>query len=182
MVTKPRMKPKFSMPLSGKDKQVFQRLAKLLEEDDCPVNGQVLQKHAYLSLPRESRSMLSPYLNLSILKSKEGKLILMGRFSPHPHVWTGFMAIYGVIGFIGIGGFVFGWARHLIGEPATMMWAAPISFAVIVFVYGAAVIGQGLTADQMYTLRRVVDRAVENCGRAPEENPVSPEQNEPENG
>lgn len=162
------MKPKFSQPLSGKENQVLKHLATLLEEDDCPVNGQVLQEHAYLQLPRENRSLLSPYLNLSLLKKDGGKLELMGRFSPHPHVWTGFMAIYGIIGFFGIGGFVFGWARHLIGEPATMMWTAPVALAVIAFVYGAAVIGQGLTADQMYTLRKVVDRAVENCGRAPD--------------
>ena len=32
--------------------------------------------------------------------------------------------------------------------------------ALIAFVYGAAVIGQGLTADEMYTLRNFVDHMV----------------------
>jgi len=31
------------------------------------------------------------------------------------------------------------------------------------FVYGAAVIGQGLSADEMYELRAFVDRAVEKA-------------------
>jgi len=31
-------------------------------------------------------------------------------------------------------------------------------------VYGAAVIGQGLTADEMYELRAFVNRAVEKAG------------------
>jgi len=44
-----------------------------------------------------------------------------------------------------------------------MMWSAPLSILVIAFVYGAALIGQGLTSDEMYILRNVVDRAVENC-------------------
>jgi hypothetical protein len=163
MVTKPRMKPKFTIPLTGNGEQVFQHLVPLLNAEDSPVKGQVLKEHAYIQFPKENRSLLSPYLNLTLHKKDGGEFELVGRFSPHPHVWTGFMAIYGVIGMIGLSGLVFGWARHLIGESAILMWAAPLSLCIIAFVYGAAVIGQGLTADQMYVLRRVVDKAVDNC-------------------
>ena len=76
------------------------------------------------------------------------------------------MATYGAIGFVGMCGLVYGWAQTLIGQPGTLMWAFPVSLALIAFVWGAAVIGQGLTADQMYVLRRVVDRALQDCGDA----------------
>lgn len=176
MVPKPRMKPRFEVPLPGEATQVFERLQQILKSDDCPAVGQVLKDHAYVALPREQRTLLSPYLNLSIYGRDEGAPVLVGRFSPHPHVWTGFMATYGAIGFVGLSGLVFGWARHMIGEPATMMWAAPISLVVIAFVWGAAVIGQGLTAQEMYILRRVVDRAVGDCGEIRE----SPESSDSE--
>jgi hypothetical protein len=168
MVPKPRMKPRFEVPLKGDPERVFQRLEKYLRADGSPVMGQVLKEHAFVALQRDKRSLLSPYLNLSIHGQDEGTPTLIGRFSPHPHVWTGFMATYGAIGFVGLSGLVFGWARHLIGEPATMMWAAPISLIVIAFVWGAAVIGQGLTAQEMYILRKVVDRAVGDCRDFPE--------------
>ncbi len=167
MVPKPRMKPKFVIPLEKNEEVVFERLDRLLKSQRFPVNGQVLKKHAFVQLPKEKRSFLSPYLNLS-LKKQNNKMLLVGRFSPHPHVWTGFMLVYSILAFIGIGGFVYGWAQSLIGESAIMMWGGPLSLVVIAFVYGAALIGQGLTSDEMYILRNVVDRAVENCDKAPE--------------
>ena len=167
MVPKPRMKPKFTISLGSQEEAVFHRLDQILRSKRYPVDGMVLKNHAFVQLPREKRSFLSPYLNLSLRKEKN-ETLLVGRFSPHPHVWTGFMAIYGFLAFLGLAGLVYGWAQTLMGESARMMWAAPISLAVIAFVYGAAVIGQGLTSDEMYTLRKVVDRAVENCDKAAE--------------
>ena len=167
MVPRPRMKPKFSIPLLENEEQVFERLKTLLRSDQCPVNGQVLKKHAFIQFPKADRSLLSPYLNLSLRKNKSGTLELVGRFSPHPHVFTGFIAINGVIAMMGLSGLVFGWAKSLIGEPATMMWTAPASVLLIAFLFGASIIAQGLTADEMYTLRKVVDCAVENCHSEP---------------
>ncbi len=45
------------------------------------------------------------------------------------------------------------------------MLAAPVSLALIAFVYGAAFIGQGLSVDQMYALRAFVERVVQEEGR-----------------
>ena len=56
------------------------------------------------------------------------------------------------------------WPQWTVGEPAWMLLGVPASMALIAFVYGAAVIGQGLTADEMYDLRAVVDRAVREGG------------------
>ncbi|MCP4291468.1 MAG: hypothetical protein GY780_06505 [bacterium] len=161
MFPKPLMKPGFAICLAKNENQVLVRLDRILKSEKYPIEGRVLKKHAFIQLPEEDRTFLSPYLNLS-LKEEEDNLILEGRFSPHPHVWTAFMAIYGVLGLMGLGGIVYGWAQSMIGEPAGMMWAGPISLLAIAFVYGAAVIGQGLTAQEMYSLRNVVDRAVEN--------------------
>ena len=89
-----------------------------------------------MKLPiRQYFALLSQYLR------PQGAKVLVGRFSPHPHVWTGFMATYGAIGFVGMAGLVYGWAQTLIGQPGTMMWAFPASLLLIAFVWGAAVIG-----------------------------------------
>ncbi len=165
MIPRPRLKPRFTIPLDGPEhaEQVMTRLGKLLESDRCPAMGQVLREHAYVALPRQERSLLSPYLNLSVRKDDGDQLILFGRFSPHPHVWTGFMATYAAIGFVGFSCLVYGWAHTLNGDPGPIMWGFPISLGLIAFVWGAGIIGQGLTADQMYVLRRVVDVAAGVC-------------------
>lgn len=161
MVAKPRMKPKFRIPLNDQGDKVLEHLDRLIRSGKFPVTGSVLKEHAFVQIPREERSLLSPYLNLT-LRRVDGQYYLLGRFSPHPHVWTGFMAIYGFILFIGMCGLVYGWAQQTMGESTAAMWLFPASLAACAFVYGAAVIGQGLTADEMHTLRTVVDRAVEN--------------------
>jgi len=40
----------------------------------------------------------------------------------------------------------------------------PVCLGLFVFVYGAAVIGQGLTADQMHEMRRLVERSLMEAG------------------
>jgi hypothetical protein len=112
-----------------------------------------------LQLPPERRSLLSPCLNLEIADA-EGRPILRGRFSPHPNVWTGFMAVYGLLGMTALLSAMWGLSLWWLGEPAWVLVGVPVALGLIAFVYGAAVIGQGLTADEMYDLRAFVDRAV----------------------
>lgn len=162
----PRLKPTFEVPVEGDGLAVLVRLQELLNRPDCEVTGSVLKRHAFVQIPRERRSMLSPYLNLH-LATQDETTVLVGRFSPHPHVWTGFMAIYGFLGFIGCSGLIYGCAQLTVDQTPWSMLAAPGSLLAIAFVWGAAVIGQGLTADQMYLLRRAVDRAVHDCGGPP---------------
>jgi hypothetical protein len=150
------MRPRFEIPLDEVDGKCFQRLEKLLAEDEAPYTGQVLREHAFIQLPREQRSMLSPYLNLNI-REEESQCTLIGRFTPHPHVWTGFMAIYGILAMIGLCGLMYGLAQMTVDETPWGLWAVPFCLGLIAFVYGAAIIGQGLTADEMYRMRAYIE-------------------------
>lgn len=53
-----------------------------------------------------------------------------------------------------------GWAQTTVDEYPWGFWLGPAALALIAFVYGAAVIGQGLTQNEMYVLRNFVDRMV----------------------
>lgn len=150
------MRPRFEIPLKHADGDCFQRLGQMLKEDQAPYEGQVLKTHAYLQLPEHERSLLSPYLNLNIIERDE-QCVLGGRFTPHPHVWTGFMAIYGVLAMVGLGGLMYGFAQMTVQETPWALWAAPASLALMAFVYGASLIGQGLTSDEMYRMRAYVE-------------------------
>jgi uncharacterized integral membrane protein len=71
------------------------------------------------------------------------------------------MAVYIFLGLLGLAGLMLGWAQTTVDEFAWGFFAFPAALGLIAFVYGAAVIGQGLTADEMYELRAFVDRAAE---------------------
>ncbi|MEN8006556.1 MAG: hypothetical protein ABFS42_06040 [Candidatus Krumholzibacteriota bacterium] len=163
MTRLPRMRPRFRIPVPGDGSAVLEQLGRKLAAPDASLAGQVVRCHAFLQMPRDRRSLLSPFLNLELDDGPDGTC-LVGRFSPAPNVWTGFMALYIFLGLLGFAGLILGWAQTTVDEFPWGFFAFPGSLALIAFVYGAAFIGQGLSADQMYELRAFVDRAVEKSG------------------
>jgi hypothetical protein len=156
MPSRVTMRPRFEIPLKSVDGECMKRLEDLLAEEGAPYCGQVLKSHAYIQLPDDERSLLSPYLNLRIIE-REDRCYLGGRFTPKPEVWMGFMAIYGVLGMIGLAGLMYGFAQMTVKEYPWGFWAVPASLALIAFVYGASIIGQGLTSDEMYRMRAYIE-------------------------
>ncbi len=162
MAQRPRMRPRFRLPVSGDGSTALAQLQRQLEAPGASLSGQVVGSHAFLQLAHQRRSMLSPFLNLELVDGPDGTL-LTGRYSPAPNVWTGFMAIYIFLGLCGLAGLMYGWAQTTVDEFPWGFFAFPSALALMAFAYGAAVIGQGLTADEMYELRAFVDRAVEKA-------------------
>ena len=159
MAPRPRMRPTFEIPMTSDGTRTMQRIKDRLESGTKKVRGQVLGDHGYVQTPPEEQTLLSPHLSLSLIP-RDGKVVLHGRFGPRPNVWTGFMALYGILGMVALGGLMFGWAQTTVDEYAWGFWLAPTGLGLIAFVYGAAFIGQGLTTDEMYLLRNFVDHMV----------------------
>jgi hypothetical protein len=164
------MRPTFALDIQGDGEKVLGNLDQLLSRDGDRITGQVLKGHACLRVARDQRSLLSPFLTIDLVEpagEKDEGAVLKGRFSPHPNVWTGFMAVYVFLVCTAIAGAMFGWAQLTVDEYPWGFWFIPGAAALYAFVYGAAVIGQGLTADEMYELRAMVDEACEGCRRRP---------------
>ncbi len=169
------MRPTFEVPLLCKHAAFLDALGASIEGDDrC--EGKVFRRNAFLLPIPSARHFWSPYLQLEIrLKSEEPWAsddtiegdMLFGRFSPHPNVWTGFMAVYALLAMVAMGGAVYGVSEWMLGEPPYAWLAVPAALALGGFVYGAVFIGQGLGAEQMYELRSAVDRACLRCDTVP---------------
>jgi hypothetical protein len=154
----PRMRPSFEFQLPVERQVWLDALKRLLDRDTEACRGQVFRKHAVVEVREQARSFWSPYLNLEVEDEPDGAAI-RGRFSPHPHIWTLFMAIYILIGILGLSGLVLGLVQLTMGEATWGFWIVPGAVALFGFVYGATLIGQGLGAEQMYVMRSLVDRA-----------------------
>ena len=132
-----RMRPKFVIELGAAKTSFLDALRELLEEEDTSIVGQVVEGHAYLLISEERRSLLSPILNLHLKEGERG-LEVHGEFSPHPNVWTGFMALFGVIGMKGLGGLIYGLAQMTVHQRPWALVAAPVSIALIAFVVSSS--------------------------------------------
>jgi len=161
------MRPTFVVPVED-PRAVLRRLGELLSEGHPRCTGTVFRQHAVLRMRERARRFWSPYLYLEARTPGEedevdglDRPVVQGRFAPHPHVWTLFMAIYGVLGMLGILGVMYGVSQWILDRPPWALAAGPAAGALIAFVYGAAFIGQGLGASAMYELRSLVDDAAE---------------------
>lgn len=147
--------------------EILSQLRELLRTDDAPCAGLVFRRHAVLHIRPPAQHFWSPHLYLEArLPDPEDEHApsapeLRARFAPHPHVWTLFMAIYGVLTLTGLGGLMYGFSQWTLGWTPWALAIGPAALALIGFVYGAAFIGQGLGAQQMYELRSFVDRAAD---------------------
>jgi hypothetical protein len=153
------MRPTFDIPVGDEGHLVLARLREQLDAPGAEFSGQVRSNHAFVRLPEDRSSLLSPHLNLELLDAEEGT-VLHGRFSPHPNVWTGFMAVFFTLGMLGLTGFIYGVSQYMLDGPVWAMWALPASLALIAFIYGAAFIGQGLSSEEMFALRAFVECTV----------------------
>ena len=69
------------------------------------------------------------------------------------------MGIYILIALAGLAGISYGIVQYTLGQSPWALWIAPAALALFGFVYGATLIGPGLGAEQMYTMRSLIDRA-----------------------
>ena len=160
------MRPRFELQLPVDRERWLGALKQLLDEDPGALRGQVFRKHAVVEMRDQERTFWSPYLNLEVDDEPDGSAI-HGRFSPHPNVWTMFMGVYILLAIIALGGLSYGIVQLTLGHSPWAFIIAPAALAMFGFVYGATLIGQGLGAEQMYTMRSLVDRACKNALATP---------------
>jgi len=151
------MRPRFELATELSVEELTTRFRAHLAATDRPVAGLVFRKHVELTSPPERKHLWSPHLGLSLEAREGGGTRVCGRFSPAPSVWTGFMAIHGVLGMLGIGGTMYGLAEWGLGRTPWTLLSPLVAAALIAFVAGAAFVGQGLGSEEMYELRRFVD-------------------------
>jgi len=160
------MRPRFEFQLPVERERWLGALKSLLQNDAGSLRGQVFRKHAVVEVRDGERTFWSPYLNLEVEDEPDGSAI-RGRFSPHPNVWTMFMAVYILLAIAALGGLSYGIVQHTLGQTPWALLVVPAAVALFGFVYGATLIGQGLGAEQMYKMRSLIDRACVDALHAP---------------
>jgi uncharacterized integral membrane protein len=78
-----------------------------------------------------------------------------------------FMGVYILLAFAELAGLSYGIVQLTLGQSPWGFWIVPASVGLFGFVYGATLIGRGLGAEQMYTMRSLVDRACVDALDAP---------------
>jgi hypothetical protein len=156
----PRVRPTFELTVDLSSSEVVARITSHLATARESVEPVMIQDQIVELVPHPSVvHMWSPQLRLE-LKEADGHTDIRARFSPHPHVWTLYLAIHAVGAFGTIGAAMFGLSQHLAGQSPWALWALPAAPVLAALVWALAFVGQGLGAEQMYALRRFVEEAI----------------------
>jgi hypothetical protein len=149
-------------PLRNDGQTFWAALAAALADPTARCQGGVFGAGAILRLRSEQRRIWSPALFLHVDVDGSGASTVHGRFSASSPVWTAFVAIYIALACVAVGAACYGGAQILLDETPWAFAGVPIALALAAFTCGAAFIGQGLGAEDMYELRSFVERVADS--------------------
>ncbi|MFK7986454.1 MAG: hypothetical protein AB8I08_10510 [Sandaracinaceae bacterium] len=158
-----QIRPEFLEPVAD-PAAVWASLEAVLDAHEGDCLGTVFRRHAVLRIRDRAAHFWSPHLYLELREPDEDDpdgtpVRLHGRFAPHPHVWTLFMAIYLLLTLGALASAVWGFSVWTLGEDPWVLFGIPTALIVQAAVYAAALFGQRLGADQMLELRSLVEQA-----------------------
>lgn len=159
-MARPRLRPTFEIAAELPAREIRERIKASADEARSVVATLVDKTKIELFPDPEAVHLWSPQLTL-VLTEEDGHTNIRARFSPHPNVWTFYVAIHALGAFGTLGAGMFGLSQHLAGERPWALYALPIAPVLAALVWALAFVGQGLGAEQMYTLRRFVEEALE---------------------
>ncbi len=157
---RPRPRPRFELRSSRARAELLHQIRLGLRTDKS-LRGMVLPygRVEITVAPSEQRAW-SPQLVADVEDSESGCTV-HARFGPHPHVWTLYVILYGVSSMIALACLVYGGAQLTLGVSPWALWLTPVAALLAGLVYGAAYVGQGLGAEQMYRLRAFLEHQLE---------------------
>lgn len=166
-MSRPRVRPTFHRPLDGEPREFFTALAAALDRSEGPCRGLMLDDAAILRIDRSERRIWSPSLHLHIADDGARGQQLHGKFCPSSPVWTAFVAIYIGLFSIALMAGCYGYAQWTAQQHPWAFYLVGAAVVLTGLTYGAAFLGQGLGAEDMYELRSFVDRVAEREAGAP---------------
>ncbi len=154
----PRLRPRFEMRVPYPASETLDRLNEKLAAQDCMCKGEVAGNHFHLNITKNLQHIWSPHLNLEVIDDGS-ESIIHGHFGPRSDIWTMFMAIYAICGFIFFMGLFFLLSQWMLGMQPWALWPVIGAVIIAVAVYFFALSGQALSQEQMQMLLGFVEDA-----------------------
>lgn len=146
-----RIRPRFKATSVLSSEELCAHLKSNLEKEGAPCKGNINTNFVTLYLPAEEQHFWSPQISMTIEDTDEGSEI-SGLFGPRAEVWTMFVFLYAVIGFLILVISVIGLSNVSMNESGLILWLVPILVIIFLSLYLGAYFGQKLGYNQMVTL------------------------------
>ena len=157
-------RPGFELSTRLSAEAVVVRVGQRLRAKPCPICGLSMPERIELHVPSERQHLWSPELVVQVQAAGAGSR-LVGRFGPHPHVWTLFMALLGVSAIGTLVALGYAYAQWTMGQTPTALWAIFVAVATLAMLHLVSQLGRGLGAEQMQELRGFLEATLSDTRR-----------------
>lgn len=164
----PAMRPTFSFRVRTTPAQTADRIEELMHHTtDNAVVGRRAGHHMMLTVHKDRQHFWSPWLNLEVEQhdppthappTPDQLTTILGRFSPAPSVWTGFMLVYITLASVAFFAAMFGLSQWMMKNPPHYLWIVLICALLAALTWWFAQVGQKLAHEQMHLLRETVEQ------------------------
>jgi hypothetical protein len=174
----PRMRPSFVIDARCRPEDMMDALRDRLEDNSQRVDATFSQNQGVLQSRGNKKRFWSPCLDLTVEDMTRLRLAevdgeggsvtsskIWGTFSPRPEIWTGFIFAIGTATVISVIALFFGVAQIMSREAPSAFAVPVVAMLFAAGLYASALVGQGLSLDEMYRIRNYVD----TCLQAAEE-------------
>jgi hypothetical protein len=131
----------------------MRHFAQRLRAGSCPVCGLSSSDRIELYLPNDRQHLWSPQLVVDV-EARGATTSFRGRFGPHPHVWSLYVAIGAIIAFGNLIALCVALAQFTMNETPSAAVSVPITIVFLLGWYAIAMAGRGLGGGQMDELRQ----------------------------
>lgn len=158
-----RLRPTFRLSIALERDEAVERIrGRLAEDERFAGRWRGKGRWADIHVPHAERRLWSPHLSLRLDDDGADRCTLVGRFAPHPEVWTFFMFLYVAAWFGAVFGGVLGYVQWVSNEGAWGFWIGLGSVVAVMLIHVAGSVGQRLGHDQMVALKTELDGVLED--------------------
>jgi len=94
------LRPRFQLELEQSAATILEEFRKELKEKPCEYPSKFSDGHVSIDVPIKNAHFWSPQLNVEVVSLTESSCLVKGLFGPKPQVWTLFMFVHFVLGFL----------------------------------------------------------------------------------
>ena len=155
------IRPRFQVVVPYSPERVLKKVRAGLKKEGATCRGKAVHGFASLRIPDDDRHYWSPQLSVMVEEDENGEgSLLRGLYGPAPNVWTMFVFFYSALGFFLLFVLLIGSSNLSLGEPAGILWWAPVLAVLILTLYLVSYFGQKLGHDQMETLHTFLEECL----------------------
>jgi hypothetical protein len=141
--------------------EIIGRIKQKIEDPNAQCTGWAKEGYALICAPENEKHLWTPQLNLQIDETTKGTEI-RGVIGPSANVWTAFAFTFSILGFIAFVALFWGLTQMSLDHPTNILWAVPITLLLILGVYILARVGQRLSKDEVYQLKKFVESTLQD--------------------